>query len=101
MIITFIFNLIAVLINLFANLLNFLLAWTFPAGVQAAITWMFTPLSYLSSFIDIAYFSQIVGYTMAFLIMFVSYLVLKFGWGMITGRDKKFSTFEGSGTPEF
>lgn len=89
MIITFLFNLMAVLLNLFANLLNFLLAWTFPVGVQAAITWMFTPLSYLSSFIDIAYFSQIVGYAMGFLIMFVSYLVLKFGWGAITGRQPK------------
>lgn len=99
MIITFIFNFIAVLVNLLSSLLNFLLAWTFPVGLQAAITWMFTPLSYFSSFIDIAYLSQIVGYAMGFFIMFMTYLVLKFGWGMITGHDHTFSGFDDSGVP--
>lgn len=91
MIITFIFNLIALLVNMFAALFSFLLGWTFPTGLQEAVTWVFSPLSFLGSFIDISYFGIMVNCLFGFLIMFFTYLVIRYGWTAITGRAPKFT----------
>jgi hypothetical protein len=67
-------------LQLIAAVLGFCLSWTFPPGLQAAMIWLFNPLIYLTSFVDIPYLVSIVGYLCGFLVMFFTYRVIRVGW---------------------
>ena len=90
MIITFFLNLIAIIVNVFASILNFLLGWTFPQGLQDAMTWLFHPLSFVGSFIDLPYLANILNYLFGFLIIFFIYRIIRLGWS---------AAFAWTGTP--
>lgn len=82
MIITLLLNILAILLNGVSAIFNALLSWTFPAGVQQAVIWLFTPLSFFSSFVDLDYLSIILSYLFGFIIVFMIYRIIRFGWSM-------------------